>query len=69
MDKKEWAVNKLQNRYEELGRIPKKSDFDNETMVRIKGILGPWPRAVEEAGLREKISKTPHTRKSRYKEE
>ena len=32
-------------------RLPKKEDFDEATRSRIKAYLGPWPRALEAAGL------------------
>ena len=51
--KKEWAVGMLRQKSEELGRLPKKTDFDVATMSRIKAFLGPWPRALEAAGLKE----------------
>ena len=43
----------LQKKNKELGRIPKKDDFDVVTLSRIKAFLGPWPRALEAAGLKE----------------
>ena len=51
--KKEWAVETLRLKSSELGRVPKKSDFDVVTLSRIKAFLGPWPRALEAAGLKE----------------
>ena len=51
--KKEWAIETLRQRSEELGKTPKKTDFDVVTMSRIKAFLGPWPRALEAAGLKE----------------
>lgn len=42
----------LQRRAQELGRLPKKADFDELTRTRIKSFLGPWPRALEAAGLK-----------------
>lgn len=53
-DKAAWAVEQLTARQKELGRIPKKEDFDEATRSRIKAFLGPWPRALEAAGLKEK---------------
>ena len=50
--KKEWAIKALRKKSEELGRLPKKSDFDVVTLSRIKAFLGPWPRALEAAGLK-----------------
>lgn len=52
-DKKQWAVQQLILKSEELGRVPKKSDFDAVEVSRIKAFLGPWPRALEAAGLKE----------------
>lgn len=51
--KKEWAIETLRQKNEKLGRLPKKSDFDVVTLSRIKAFLGPWPRALETAGLKE----------------
>jgi hypothetical protein len=50
--KKEWAIETLRQKSEEIGRLPKKTDFDVVTMSRIKAFLGPWPRALEAAGLK-----------------
>lgn len=47
-----WAREQLINKYRELGRIPKKEDFDDGARSRIKAFLGPWPRALEAAGLK-----------------
>ena len=52
-EKKFLAVELLQNKCKELGRLPKKEDFDVGTLSRIKAFLGPWPRALETAGLKE----------------
>ena len=52
-EKKDWAVVLLLNKSRELGRLPKKEDFDEVTRSRIKAYLGPWPRALEAAGLKE----------------
>ncbi len=35
----------------EMDRLPKKSDFDEYEAARIKAFFGPWPRALEAAGL------------------
>lgn len=35
------------------GRLPRKSDFSQEDVNRIKGFFGPWPWALEAAGLKE----------------
>ena len=52
-DKKLWAEECLCEKSKELGRLPKMSDFDDVTRARIKAYLGPWPRALEAAGLKE----------------
>ena len=65
-EKKLWAVELLQNKWKELGRLPKKDDFDVVTLSRIKAFLGPWPRALEAAGLKE-VTKIPKKPKSRRK--
>ena len=53
-EKKQKAVDMLKKRYTELGHLPKRSDFDPSDVCFIKQKLGPWPRALEEAGLKEK---------------
>ena len=55
--KKEDCIILLQNKYQELqkegiSRYPKRSDFEEREMVAIKAYLGPWPRALEEAGIK-----------------
>ena len=65
-EKKLWAVELLQNKCKKLGRLPKKDDFDVVTLSRIKAFLGPWPRALEAAGLKE-VTKIPNKPKSRRK--
>ena len=52
-EKKAWAVQQLTDKSAQLGRLPKKDDFDVVTLSRIKAFLGPWPRALEAAGLKE----------------
>ena len=51
-EKKSWAEGLLRQKFEELGRMPTKKDFDNATCAQIKAYLGPWPRALESAGLK-----------------
>lgn len=60
-EQRSWAVRQLRSKYAETGRPPFKSDFDVITLSRIKAFLGPWPRALEAAGLKEK--KEPGNRK------
>ncbi len=48
----------LQNKYAELQdrgetRFPRRSDFEEREVVAIKAFLGPWPRALEAAGIKE----------------
>ena len=49
----QWAISQLQAKALELGSIPTKADFDGAVKARIKAFLGPWPRALEAAGLKE----------------
>ena len=51
-EKKSWAEELLREKHKELGRPPRKDDFDEPTRSRIKAFLGPWPRALEAAGLK-----------------
>ena len=53
---RDWAIGKLRQKAEELGKLPRKADFVDVDCIRIKAALGPWPRALEAAGL--KIPKT-----------
>ncbi len=50
--KQAWAVSKLREMQAKHGRLPMKSDFDAATLSRIKSFLGPWPRALEAAELK-----------------
>jgi hypothetical protein len=56
-DKALWAENLLRQKYEELGKAPTKKDFDEVTRSRIKAALGPWPRALEAAGIKKAKTK------------
>ena len=47
----------LQNKYQELQaqglvRYPQRSDFEAREVVAIKAFFGPWPRALEAAGIK-----------------
>ena len=47
----------LQEKYEflksqGLDRYPQRSDFTDREVVAIKAFLGPWPRALEAAGIK-----------------
>lgn len=48
------AVALLQKKAAQLGRAPKKADFEEIEIIKIKRALGPWPRALEQAGLKQK---------------
>ena len=48
---KEDYLKLLKRKAKELGRLPKKSDFENEDVVKIKSFFGPWPHALSNAGL------------------
>lgn len=50
---REYYIAALQQVYKKENRLPKKSDFSVEDVNRIKGYFGPWPWALEEAGLKE----------------
>ena len=55
---KEDAINLLKEKYERIlktgeNRFPKRSDFSEKEVVAIKAFLGPWPRALELAGIKE----------------
>ena len=64
-EKKSWAVELLVEKNRELGRLPHKDDFDEVTRSRIKAFLGPWPRALETAGLKEPKSLVPKKKRKR----
>lgn len=46
IDKREYLENNG------LSRYPQRSDFEAEEVCAIKAFLGPWPRALEAAGLK-----------------
>lgn len=56
--KRQQAIDLLINKDRELARLPKKADFSEEEVCFIKQKLGPWPRALETAGLKEKTKLT-----------
>jgi len=51
-ERKAACAAKLVARAGELGRLPNKSDFSGQDVEAIKLALGPWPRALEAAGLK-----------------
>lgn len=46
------CVTLLQEKYQEVDRYPKRADFSEKEVVAIKAFLGPWPRALEAAGVK-----------------
>ncbi|MBE6636758.1 MAG: hypothetical protein E7618_03010 [Ruminococcaceae bacterium] len=48
-------------------RYPKRSDFSEREVVAIKAFLGPWPRALEAAGLKEPRDNSEHLQKTKEK--
>lgn len=51
-ERQEQCIALLRQKAQALGRLPQKSDFSPEVIGQIKNILGPWPRALEAAGLK-----------------
>ena len=54
---REDCIALLRARNEELlalgeDRYPRRSDFSEHEVVAIKAFLGPWPRALEAAGIK-----------------
>ena len=54
---KEDCLVLLNEKYRELqsqglDRYPQRSDFGDREVVAIKAFLGPWPRALEAAGIK-----------------
>ncbi|MBQ9984290.1 MAG: hypothetical protein IJP29_06840 [Lachnospiraceae bacterium] len=50
---REYCIDLLQRRYKETGIYPRKADFSVAEMSAIKSYFGPWPRALEAAGIKE----------------
>lgn len=67
-EKKSWAEELLRQKSEELGRLPHKDDFDEPTRSRIKAFLGPWPRALEAAGLKKPKSLPDKSKKRKIRQ-
>lgn len=51
-NEREKYIGLLRQKQEETGRYPKKSDFSEEEVAMIKSYFGPWPRALEAAGVK-----------------
>jgi len=65
-EKKAWAEDLLRRKSQELGRLPIKKDFDDVACSQIKAYLGPWPRALESAGLKEPKKKKDNTKTNKH---
>ena len=52
MTGKTYAERLLTDKFNELGRLPVLADFSDDERLTIKSELGPWPRALEKAGLK-----------------
>ena len=49
---KEDCIVLIKNKFNENNELPKKSDFTDWQVMMIKSHLGPWPRALEKAGVK-----------------
>lgn len=65
-EKKRLACAMLRAKSLETGRLPKRSDFSPAQVCFIKQVLGPFPRALETAGLKP-VTKQSAAEKSRLK--
>ncbi len=65
-EKRLAALQLLVTKSAELGRLPKRSDFSPEEVCFIKQKLGPFPRALEAAGLK-KSARPPAAVRSKQK--
>lgn len=53
---KDECILLLQKKYDDTqkyGRYPRRSDFSEREVMAIKANFGPWPRALECAGIKE----------------
>ncbi len=50
---KAYYIKKLKEIASAEERFPKKSDFSAYDVMKIKSYFGPWPRALEAAGLKQ----------------
>lgn len=57
-EKSQKAIRMLKEKRELLARLPQRADFEPEELSFIKAKLGPWPRALEAAGLKEQTGKS-----------
>lgn len=66
---KQEYIKKLCEKASELGRLPKKGDFDVDDVVKIKECFGPWPHALEAAGLIAEKNERKTAKKARHNEQ
>lgn len=66
MENKEYYIALLRSTAEREGRLPRKGDFSDDVVNKIKGLFGPWPWALEAAGLKES-KREAHIEKNRQK--
>ena len=66
-EKKAWAEALLLEKYKQLGRLPRKKDFDDVMCSQIKAYLGSWPHALRALGLKEAKPTTKKKRKRKSK--
>ena len=66
-EKRDYAIKLLQEKHMQKGCLPKRSDFSDSDVCLIKQKLGPWPRALEAAGLKAPpaVSRIEHNRAKR----
>ena len=50
---KDDCIRLLQDKYKETGIYPRKAEFSEQEVSMIKAYFGPWPRALEAAGVKE----------------
>lgn len=60
----------LQDRYRALqaqgiARYPQRADFSAREIVAIKAFFGPWPRALEAAGIKPPVDKENKAQKAK----
>lgn len=64
-NEREKYIELLRQKQKETGRYPKKSDFSEEEAAMIKSYFGPWPRALEAAGVKAPREDEEHKRQKR----
>lgn len=49
---REQCIELLKEKFLEVNRLPKRSDFSEYQVMMIKSFFGAWPRALEIAGVK-----------------